>query len=107
MGGKLYGYWYAFGDADGSLVEAPDDITAATLLVKVASAGEFRHVSTTKLPTVDEALEVMRRAAVGPSTGPRARLATDRQSGVHGPASGNDYPAGVTLRDHATGLTVS
>ena len=62
MGGKLHGYWYAFGDADGFvLFEAPDDITAASLLVKVASTGAFRQVSTTKLLTVDEALEVMRR----------------------------------------------
>ena len=64
MGGKLHGYWYAFGDADGFvLFEAPDDVTAATLLVKVASTGAFTNVSTTKLLTVEEALEAMRRGA--------------------------------------------
>ena len=63
MGGKLHGYWYAFGDADGFvLFEAPDDVTAGTLLVKVASTGAFTNVSTTKLLTVEEALEVMRRS---------------------------------------------
>lgn len=64
LGGKLHGYWYAFGDADGFvLFEAPDDVTAAALLVKVASTGAFTNVSTTKLLTVDQALEVMRRGA--------------------------------------------
>jgi uncharacterized protein with GYD domain len=62
MGGKLHGYWYAFGDDDGFvLFEAPDDVTAGSLLVRVASTGAFTKVSTTKLLTVDEALEVMRR----------------------------------------------
>jgi uncharacterized protein with GYD domain len=64
MGGKLHGYWYAFGDADVFvLFEAPDDITVASLLVKVASTGAFTHVSTTKLLTVEEALDAMRRSA--------------------------------------------
>src|SRR5262252_510402 len=46
-GGKLHGYWYAFGDADGFvLFEAPDDAVTAGLLVKVASTGAFTSVST-------------------------------------------------------------
>jgi uncharacterized protein with GYD domain len=61
-GGKLHGYWYAFGDADGFvLFEAPDDVTTAGLLVKVASTGAFTSVSTTKLLAVDEALDALRR----------------------------------------------
>jgi uncharacterized protein with GYD domain len=63
MGGKLLGYWYAFGDVDGyALIEAPDDIAAASLLVKVAASGALT-VSTTKLLTVDEALQAFRQAA--------------------------------------------
>ena len=62
-GGKLHGYWYAFGEADGFvLFEAPDDVVTAGLLVKVASTGAFTSVSTTKLLTVDEALDGLRRA---------------------------------------------
>jgi uncharacterized protein with GYD domain len=39
-GGKLHGYWYAFGDADGFvLFEAPDDVTTAGLLVTVVRSG--------------------------------------------------------------------
>lgn len=63
-GGKLHGLWYAFGENDGyTLIEAPDDVTAASLLVKVASSGAFATVSTTKLISVDEALEAFRRAS--------------------------------------------
>jgi uncharacterized protein with GYD domain len=65
MGGKLHGYWYAFGDDDVFvLFEAPDDVvTVAALRVKVASTGAFTHVSTTRLLTVEEALDAMRRSA--------------------------------------------
>ena len=59
-GGKLHGLWYAFGDADGYLlIEAPDDIKAASILVKAASTSAYTSVSTTKLLTVEEALEVL------------------------------------------------
>ena len=61
-GGKLHGYWYAFGDADGFvLFEAPDDVMTAGLLVRVAATGAFTNVSTTKLLTVEEALDALRR----------------------------------------------
>jgi len=62
LGGKLLGYWYAFGDVDGYVLwEAPDDVAAASLLVKVGSTGAL-SVSTTKLIAVEEALESFGRA---------------------------------------------
>jgi uncharacterized protein with GYD domain len=62
LGGKLLGYWYAFGDVDGyALFEAPDDVAAASLLVKVGASGAL-SVTTTKLLTVEEAMEAMGRA---------------------------------------------
>jgi uncharacterized protein with GYD domain len=62
IGGKLHGYWYAFGDDDGfALLEAPDDVRAASLLVKVASMAAFTKLSTTKLLTVEEALDALRQ----------------------------------------------
>jgi uncharacterized protein with GYD domain len=62
-GGKLLGYWYAFGEIDGyALFEAPDDVAAASVLVKVGASGALT-ASTTKLLTVDEALEAMKRAS--------------------------------------------
>jgi uncharacterized protein with GYD domain len=63
-GAKLHGLWYAFGEADGYvLLEAPDDVVAASLLVKVASTGAFTKLATTKLLTVEESLDALRRAS--------------------------------------------
>ena len=61
-GAKVLGYWYAFGDIDGYvLFEAPDDVTAAALLIKVGASGAI-NAATTKLLTVEEAIEAMKRA---------------------------------------------
>ncbi|MGH8870228.1 MAG: GYD domain-containing protein [Actinomycetes bacterium] len=63
MGGKLHGYWYAFGETDGyALIEAPDDVTAASLLVKVASTGAMTKLATTKLIAVEDAMDALGRA---------------------------------------------
>ncbi len=63
-GGKLHGYWYAFGDADGFLLfEAPDDVVTAGLLVKATATGAFTNISTTKLLTVEEALDALRQGS--------------------------------------------
>ena len=62
-GGKLHGFWYAFGDADGYVLgEFPDDVVAASTLTKVAASGAFASVSTTKLLTVEEMLAALRGA---------------------------------------------
>jgi len=62
-GGKLIGYWFAFGDADGYAVfEAPDDTTTASLLVKIGATGAV-SLSTTKLITAEEMLEALQRAS--------------------------------------------
>jgi uncharacterized protein with GYD domain len=62
-GGKLLGYWYAFGDHDGYvLAEAPDNTTMASALVTVAGSGAFSSLSTTVLLTVEETLDALRRA---------------------------------------------
>lgn len=61
VGGQLHGYWYSFGDADGYLLaELPDDVTAAGTLIKAVSSGAFASFSTTKLLTVEEALQALR-----------------------------------------------
>jgi len=63
-GGKLHGYWYAFGAVDGYvLFEAPDDATAAGILVRVSASGAFVSVETTKLMTVEEALPAFGKVA--------------------------------------------
>jgi uncharacterized protein with GYD domain len=61
--GRFHGYWYAFGDYDVyALIEAPDNVAAATLLVRLAGSGGFSEVSTVALMSVDEMLEALRRA---------------------------------------------
>ena len=62
-GGKLYGYWYAFGDQDGYvLAEAPDNTAMASAMLTVAGSGAFRSLSTTALLTVEETMEALARA---------------------------------------------
>ena len=61
-GGKLHGYWYAFGDTDGYiLIEAPDDLVAAGTVIRAASTGAFAKLTTTKLLTIEETLDALRR----------------------------------------------
>ncbi len=59
-GGRLHGFWYAFGDADGYVLgELPDDVVAASTVTSVAASGAFAAVSTTKLLTVEEMLAAL------------------------------------------------
>jgi len=63
FGGRLVGFWYAFGEHDGyALVELPDNVAAAAVSVAVATTGSFRHLDTTVLLTVDEMLEALERS---------------------------------------------
>jgi uncharacterized protein with GYD domain len=71
IGGKLHGYWYAFGADDAYiLAELPNDAVAAGAMAKVAASGSFVSVSTTKLFTVDEMIEALSGVAGVAYTGP-------------------------------------
>ena len=62
VGGKLHGFWYAFGTHDGyNLWEAPDNVSIAAVLLAIASGGALSKVETTVLLTVDETLEALRK----------------------------------------------
>jgi uncharacterized protein with GYD domain len=64
LGGKLLGFWYAFGEFDGVfLLEAPDNASAAALAMAVGGGGGLSDVETTVLLDMDEAQEAMRKAA--------------------------------------------
>ena len=64
LGGKLLGFWYAFGEFDGVfLLEAPDNASAAALAMAVGAGGALSEVETTVLLDMDEAQEAMRKAA--------------------------------------------
>ena len=64
VGGKLHGYWYAFGEFDGVvLLEAPDNSAAASVAMAIGGTGEVSRLETTVLLTMDEAQKAMRTAA--------------------------------------------
>ncbi len=74
LGGKLVGVYYCFGEYDGVVLsEVPDDTTAMALAVAAVTPGHVKAIKTTKLFTVEEAMEAMRKAGSvgyqGPSRG--------------------------------------
>jgi uncharacterized protein with GYD domain len=62
VGGKLHGFWYAFGAHDGyTLWEAPDNVSMAAVALALSSGGAISSLETTVLLTVDETLEALRK----------------------------------------------
>ena len=63
LGGRLVGFYYCFGEYDGvALTEAPDDSAALAGAIALAAPGHLKAIKTTKLFTVEEAMEAMRKA---------------------------------------------
>ena len=63
VGGKLHGFWYAFGEHDGyTLWEAPDNVSMAAVALAIGSGGALSSLQTTVLLTVDETIEALRKA---------------------------------------------
>ena len=62
VGGKLHGFWYAFGTHDGyNLWEAPDNVSMAAVALAISAGGALSSFETTVLLTVDETLEALRK----------------------------------------------
>ena len=63
VGGKLHGFWYAFGTHDGyNLWEAPDNVSMAAVAFAISGGGALSAFETTVLLTVDEAIAALRKA---------------------------------------------
>ena len=63
VGGKLHGFWYAFGTHDGyTLWEAPDNVSMAAVALAISGGGALSSLETTVLLTVDETLDALRTA---------------------------------------------
>ena len=63
LGGRLITHYYCFGEYDGvTIFEAPDDIAASAIVLAAVSAGHVKLVKTTRLLTVQEAMEAMGKA---------------------------------------------
>src|SRR2546426_4052000 len=60
VGGALHGFWYGFGEYDGySIIEAPDNASAAGYALAIAAGGALSKIETTVLMTVEETLEAL------------------------------------------------
>ena len=63
VGGKLHGFWYAFGADDAyTLWEAPDDVSMAAVAIAITGGGALSSLDTTLLLTVDQTLDALRKA---------------------------------------------
>ena len=62
VGGRLHGFWYAFGAHDGyTLWEAPDNVSMAAVALAITGGGALSSLETTALMTVDETIEALRK----------------------------------------------
>ena len=62
-GGKLQGFWYAFGEHDGwAICEAPDNVSMAAVALAISAGGALSSLETTVLLTVDETIDALRKA---------------------------------------------
>ena len=63
VGGKLHGFWYAFGSYDGyNLWEAPDNVSMAAVAIAISGGSALSKLETIPLLTVEETLDALRRA---------------------------------------------
>ena len=63
VGGKLHGFWYAFGAYDGyCLWEAPNNMSMAAVGLAITGGGALSKFETTNLLTVEETLEALKLA---------------------------------------------
>src|ERR671916_3238247 len=64
VGGKLHGFWYAFGEHDGyNLWEAPDNVSMAAAALAISAGGALSSLQTTVLLSVEETLAAMQKAS--------------------------------------------
>lgn len=73
FGARLIDLYYAFGDYDGVIItEAPDDVTVTAMILAAIAPGHVKSIKTTRLLTVEEAMEAMRRAGDADYRAPEA-----------------------------------
>jgi uncharacterized protein with GYD domain len=63
MGGRLLSFYNSFGEYDVlAIYEAPDESTAAAMVIAAISPGHLSAAKTTVLLTAEEGVEAMRKA---------------------------------------------
>ena len=64
VGGKLHGFWYAFGTHDGyNLWEAPDNVSMAATAIAIGAGGALSSIHTTVLMSVEETVAALTKAS--------------------------------------------
>ena len=64
VGGKLHGFWYAFGTHDGyNLWEAPDNVSMAAVALAIGGGGALSAIETTVLLSVEDTMDALRKAS--------------------------------------------
>ncbi len=63
MGGRLLSFYNSFGEYDAVVIyEAPDESTAAAIVMAAVSPGHLSKAKTTVLLSAEEGMEAMRKA---------------------------------------------
>ena len=63
LGGKITGFWMAFGDHDViGIIDMPDNASAAAFAIAVSGGGACKTVKTTPLISVEEGMAAMKMA---------------------------------------------
>ena len=64
LGGRIESAFLAFGEYDVMVIaEFPDNVSAAAISVAIQAGGAFKAAKTTPLMTMEEGMEMMRKAA--------------------------------------------
>jgi uncharacterized protein with GYD domain len=64
VGGKVHGFWYAFGEHDAyTLWEAPDNVSMAATALAISAGGALSSLQTIVLMTVEDTLAALQKAS--------------------------------------------
>lgn len=64
LGGRIQTGWLAFGDYDlVTIIEMPDNVSAAAFSLAASAGGAVKSIRTTPLLTMEEGIEAMKRAS--------------------------------------------
>jgi uncharacterized protein with GYD domain len=67
----MVSYYLTFGEYDGfTLIEAPDEVTAAAVVIAAAKTGYLRTTKTTAVLSVEDTIEAMHKARAASFRGP-------------------------------------
>ncbi len=64
LGGRIHGFWFAFGDSDViGILDMPDNTSMAAFALAIGAGGACSKVKTTALLSMSEAMSAMEKAS--------------------------------------------